>query len=347
MNHLETRLTGALTDAARRNLSDLTAPPPFRPQAVSGPARDRWLLPVVAAAALVSLAVAVMLGVDRLRPARSTPPAAPSAVQLSFHTAGDVALTPNQLQATARTVLGRLSAAGISGVSVHAQGSDRLTISGPLTASQRRQLPELLAAGALQFRALITEPVTVRPPAPDRSRTTGDPLRQLGFPAPTDPPALAALTSAQRQALSTVLSSTDCQRVPADTADAPMIACAADGRSSYLLGPAIVPVGQVKAAVAVPPGTVTGQQAWTVDVELEPAAQQSWLDFTSKHNEAVDPGAVGNQVADVLDGKVIVASTVQATIASTTEISGGFTEDSARALATTLAGRALPVSFVG
>jgi preprotein translocase subunit SecD len=108
----------------------------------------------------------------------------------------------------------------------------------------------------------------------------------------------------------------------------------------------IVAGTEVKTAAARAPGSTQGQLTWSVSLDLKPKGQAAWASYTSKHNVVVSPDDIGNLVADTLDTKVIVASTIQNTISSTTEITGSFTETEATNLANSLKYGALPLNFV-
>ncbi|MGI8665732.1 MAG: protein translocase subunit SecD [Jatrophihabitans sp.] len=188
--------------------------------------------------------------------------------------------------------------------------------------------------------------------APSSSSTVdpSEPIDQwkvVGFTPPNTPAAVAALPQAQLQALNSAIQSWPCNNItkPKDDPAKPLITCDQQNATRYLLGPVIVPGTQVKSAAAVPPGAVQGQFQWTVTVDLKPKGQSDWATYTSKHNVTVDPNDIGNQVADTLDSKVIVASTIQGTINGTTEITGNFTGDQATNLANSLKYGALPLNF--
>lgn len=175
-----------------------------------------------------------------------------------------------------------------------------------------------------------------------------DQWKQLGFTPPGTPQALAALPADRQAKLKAAIDAWPCNEVtkPLDVPSKPMITCDQANQTKYLLGPVIVPGTEVKTATAQAPGTSPGQFSWTVSLELKPKGQAAWADYTSKHNVTVSPNDIGNQVADTLDTKVIVASTIQSTIAGTTEISGNFDEASATNLANSLKYGALPLSFI-
>ncbi len=194
-------------------------------------------------------------------------------------------------------------------------------------------------------------------PSPSASGSSGaavdpsapvDQWKQLGFTPPTTPQALAAMPADRQAKLKAAIDAWPCNDTtkPLDVPTKPVITCDQANQTKYLLGPVIVPGTEVETATAVAPGTVPGQFSWTVSLDLKPKGQAAWADYTAKHNVTVSPNDIGNQVADTLDTKVIVASTIQSTIAGTTEISGNFTEESATNLANSLKYGALPLNFV-
>ena len=174
-----------------------------------------------------------------------------------------------------------------------------------------------------------------------------DQWKVLGFTPPSTPEAVAALPAAQQTALTNAIQAWPCNNItkPLDVPTKPIITCDQANTTKYLLGPVIVTGTEVKTAAARAPGSVQGQLTWTVALDLKPKGQSAWASYTAKHNVTVNPNDIGNQVADTLDSKVIVNSTIQGTISSTTEISGNFTEDSATNLANSLKYGALPLTF--
>ena len=175
-----------------------------------------------------------------------------------------------------------------------------------------------------------------------------DQWKRLGFTPPTTPEAVAALPADKASALNKAIQDWPCNDTtkPLDVPSKPVITCDQENSTKYLLGPVIVAGTEVKTADARAPGSVQGQLTWTVSLDLKPKGQAAWAAYTAKHNVKVNPNDIGNQVADTLDTKVIVASTIQDTIGGTTEISGGFDEKSATNLANSLKYGALPLNFV-
>ncbi|HEX2902312.1 MAG TPA: protein translocase subunit SecD [Jatrophihabitans sp.] len=178
-----------------------------------------------------------------------------------------------------------------------------------------------------------------------------DQWKLVGFTPPTTPAAITALQTTNKtefQTLSAAISLWPCDNVhkPLDDPAKPIITCSQDNTTRYLLGPVIVAGTEVKSAAAIAPGATQGQLQWTVNVDLKPSGQSKWASYTSKHNEQVAAGDIANVVADTLDSKVIVASTIQSTINGTTQITGNFTEQTATNLANSLKYGALPLNFI-
>ncbi|MFL6160700.1 MAG: protein translocase subunit SecD, partial [Jatrophihabitantaceae bacterium] len=188
-------------------------------------------------------------------------------------------------------------------------------------------------------------------PSGSTAPNNGAPIDQwkiIGFTPPSTPEAVGAMSAAQKQQLYAAIQSWPCNSTvkPLDVPEKPIITCDEQNTTRYLLGPVIVKGTEVKTAAAIAPGAVQGQFEWTVNVDLKPSGQTKWANYTAKHNEAAKPGDIANVVADTLDSKVIVASTIQSTINGTTQITGNFTQQSATNLANSLKYGALPLNFI-
>ncbi|MDX6200312.1 MAG: preprotein translocase subunit SecD [Actinomycetota bacterium] len=125
-------------------------------------------------------------------------------------------------------------------------------------------------------------------------------------------------------------------RCPTATRAAPVgelaSACSTDHSELYRLGPAQVGGEDVKGATAE-----RDQQLgeWQVIMHFTDAGQRRFTDLTSQ--------LVGKQMAIVLDGEVIAAPRIMEQIDGDAQITGSFTEESAKALASTLEYGALPI----
>jgi preprotein translocase subunit SecD len=109
----------------------------------------------------------------------------------------------------------------------------------------------------------------------------------------------------------------------------------------YRLAPAVIAGGDIAESNAIL-GGATGSE-WTVSFQLTSEASDRFAEATTT---AVSLPPPQNQIAIVVDRVVISSPTVQGAITGGTgEITGGFTEEDARDLATVLNAGALPVEL--
>jgi preprotein translocase subunit SecD len=343
----ETRLIAALTDTARRNLPDATLPPPFRPDSSLGRSPERissWTVPILVAAVVVALTVGA-LALTRRGQQHSAPPAGtgPSTfVTLRSRTAG---LSAAELAKARQIISARAAALGAVNADVRIAGPDEITASLPGVSAG--DVGDLGAVDALSARPLIVPPVPLAtrspgPAAPSHAPRTVDQWRSLGFVPPKDAAAYNALSASRRSAVQAVVNAWDCTDLPLDRAGAPIVSCDRDRTSKYLLGTAIISGSDVRSATTQAP---IGSVGWQVFVSLTAGGQQRWTGYTVQHNVSVQPIAIANQVATVLDGVVVIASTIQETIVGDTSIASGLDQRSATALAANLTAGSLPAPF--
>jgi preprotein translocase subunit SecD len=120
----------------------------------------------------------------------------------------------------------------------------------------------------------------------------------------------------------------------------PLVTCDADG-NKFLLSPALIEGTQIDSASAGAPGSTQGQVQWTVNIQLD----NKGADTQRKLSQAM-AGDQSKLFAIVLDGQVISTPYFESVIANgTSQISGNFTESSAKSLATSLKYGALPITF--
>lgn len=167
-------------------------------------------------------------------------------------------------------------------------------------------------------------------PSPTSSSSSSDPAAPSGSGEPVQLRVVVA-TSAAAPPDSVVqqqFDDLDCEAEPAPVTPAqPAAACDEEG-VKYSLEPAAV-VGGVASAVA---GVPSGQVAWAVTLDLEPAAARALDDLSA------ELAGTGRQLAVVLDGVVLTAPTVESRITGgQLQITGSFTEEQATALADRLA----------
>jgi preprotein translocase subunit SecD len=119
----------------------------------------------------------------------------------------------------------------------------------------------------------------------------------------------------------------------------PLVTC--QGSQKFLLSPAQIEGTQITSASAAAPGSTQGQVQWTVNIQLDNAGAD-----TERKLSSAMVGDKNKLFAIVLDGKVISTPYYEGVIPNgTSQISGTFTEASAKSLATSLKYGALPITF--
>lgn len=119
------------------------------------------------------------------------------------------------------------------------------------------------------------------------------------------------------------------------------------GTTKYRLGPVVISGDQVTKATATLTGSSQTQvvSEWVVNFELDKAGSQAFGDLTTKL-AALPQSDPQKRIAIVVDRQVISAPAVQSPITGGSgQISGGFTEQEAKDLATVLNAGALPVDL--
>lgn len=120
-----------------------------------------------------------------------------------------------------------------------------------------------------------------------------------------------------------------------DDPNLPLVTCSQDGEEVYLLDKAIINGEQIKDAQS---GLDQQQGQYVVDLQFKGDATKIWADFTAAN--------VGTQTAFVLDSKVVSAPAIREPIpGGNTQITGNFTQASAKELANVLKYGSLPLSF--
>ncbi len=108
--------------------------------------------------------------------------------------------------------------------------------------------------------------------------------------------------------------------------------------SKYILGPVLVDGADVAEAIAVQTKPLTGPPGWEVEFRLTVEGANKFAAATSKAVSAQSPR---DQIAIIVDGRVVSAPIVQSPIRNGRGvISGNFNEQQARTLAAQLSGSA-------
>lgn len=209
-------------------------------------------------------------------------------------------------------------------------------------------------AAQLSFRPVVLAPVSWAKPVGAAAKTA-HPLTGLRFPVPVDDTTYDKLPPAQQQDLRARLARFDCASGQPDGVaqrEQPYLACDSKDPSKativYLLGKVIVADTDIAGAQANPPGT-SGGSDWAVALTLNEGGSKAWAAYTGAHNTGgqaangsiTSCGPSGTPCADyvaiTVDEAVLsVPVLMDAINGGTTQISGGFTRESAIRLAAEL-----------
>jgi preprotein translocase subunit SecD len=208
--------------------------------------------------------------------------------------------------------------------------------------------PPLLAPGApgapapppAQPRPYPLEPPPAPSPTPGQPPVPGAPEQQADLAQRiADEKQLRQSTDQSIQLLALQFQATRCNDEDVlagnDDPDLPLITCSVDHQTVYLLDKSIMSGEEIKTA-----GSGLDQQRgdYVVDVEFKSGGSKIWADFTAAN--------VGTQTAFTLDSQVVSAPEIQEAIpGGRTQITGQFTDSSARELANVLKYGSLPLSF--
>ncbi len=202
------------------------------------------------------------------------------------------------------------------------------------TTSSKSALPQSLLAAT-------TPPTATATPAPSASTSA-----PTGAAAPKDATDLAWITPD----LEAQFTSLDCTKPGAldnlvDDPAKPLVTCDDTGAEKFILGPVVVGGDQIGDASAGYQTSQTGQPTSVVEIALtlKGAGKDAYARYSTK---MVSLPAPQNRLAATLDSQVIVAPAFQSAILDgRASITGGFSIESARALANQLKFGALPMSF--
>ncbi|MEV1201805.1 protein translocase subunit SecD [Microbispora rosea] len=202
------------------------------------------------------------------------------------------------------------------------------------SASERAGNHRKAGAGAARANRAKASPSAAAPsPTPTAApEDTGDPL------AGQD-------TSGIDQALLTEFRKIDCTaknrgQGAIDDPNKQIVACSDDGSARYILDKAAVQGTEISGAQS---GTDPTTGEWIVQVDFKSKGATQFADITRRITSLPAPR---NQLANVLDGVVIVAPTIEEAIpGGSARISGSFTQTTATELADQLKYGALPLKF--
>ncbi|MCW1249893.1 protein translocase subunit SecD [Acaricomes phytoseiuli] len=253
-------------------------------------------------------------------------------------------ITDEQREQAVSIIRQRVDGSGVAEAQITTQGSNNLVVALPGTPTQeQRQL--ILASAAMSFRPVIQ--IGNPTPTPPDQLPPDDQL-----PQPSGPPQNASDPNWVTPQLAKDFLSYDCSQEPAQGQDPsqPMITCDAEGTMKFILGPVEVTGQQISESSY---GLVQGAQGatmnqWGVNLTFNAEGTATFREVTTRLNGiyTLNPNDPRAQFAIVLDGKVISAPRSQAVITDgRSQITGNFTETTAKALSEQLKFGALPISF--
>ncbi|MDQ6752605.1 MAG: protein translocase subunit SecD [Actinomycetota bacterium] len=260
---------------------------------------------------------------------------------------GGTGISAEQLNQAVAIIRQRVDGTGVSEAQISTQSGRNVVVSLPGTPSKETR--DLIKASAnMAFRPVIQAGAGAATP-------TAQLLPDAKLPKPTAAPKNASDNNWIDAALYKTFETTSCVApitTPPTNADPakPMVACEPGTGTKYILGPVEVPGKDISDASyglqQGAQGTTTNQ--WAVNLKFTGAGATTFKDVTTRLNGYynANPNDPKSQFAIVLDGEVISAPRSQAVITDgNSQITGNFTEASAKSLSDKLKFGALPISF--
>lgn len=257
-------------------------------------------------------------------------------------------ISEQELNQAVAIIRQRIDAAGVSESEINTQGSSNIVVSIPgipdeetkkrIESSARLDFRPVLVAGAPTNEVIGADGKATPAPSPDPN------LPSTPSTSPTDGSDLAWVTpmlKAQFDAFS--CSSDEATETNVAPEDEPLITCDDQGTVKYILGPVEVEGKNITDATSGLTQSSAGvtTNTWAVSITFNSKGAEAFDDISSRLISLPEPR---NQFAAVLDGKVITAPRVLG-ITGQPQITGDFTQESAKSLADQLKFGALPISF--
>ena len=264
------------------------------------------------------------------------------------------AVTQEQLDQAVSIIRQRVDASGVAEAEISTQSGQNVIVSIPGVPDDET-MQRLEASAKLDFRPVLVADVSAtsavgedgEPSAsPSPSAPAEEPAAEPSV-KPTDASDLNWITPAlQEEFTNFTCDSIDEAAMAVAPDDKPLITCDDTLQFKYILGPVEVSgerIADAQAAlVANSQGVSTGQ--WGVNIVFDGEGTQEFGDVTKRLFQLQGSQ---NQFAVVLDGKVITAPTTNAVITDgKPQITGSFTQETAKTLADQLKFGALPIGFV-
>ena len=263
-------------------------------------------------------------------------------------------VTAQQLDQAVTIIRQRIDSAGVSESEVNKQGAQNIVVSIP-GRPDNETLERIEASAKLTFRpVLYTEAVSSAAvggagddatASPSPSAYTPNPeLESTPTASPTNGSDLAWITPQ----LADLYQNYSCEAendLATARDDQPLVTCSTDGTAKYILGPVEVQGSDISDATNGLAADSQGNSTntWAVNLEFNGQGTDRFSEVTSR---LVSQPAPQNQFAITLDDQVITAPSANAAITDgRAQITGTFTQDTAKTLADQLKFGALPIAF--
>jgi preprotein translocase subunit SecD len=260
---------------------------------------------------------------------------------------GGTSINDEQLNQAVAIIRQRVDGSGVSEAEISTQSGRNVVVSLPGTPSSETR--DLIKASAdMSFRPVIQSGAGAATP-------TEQLLPDDQLPVPSAAPANGSDNNWIDAELYKTFETTSCvdplteAKPDADPAK-PLVTCEPSTGTKYILGPVEVPGSDISdASYGLQQGSqgVTTNQ-WAVNLKFNADGATKFREVTTRLNGylAANPSDPKAQFAIVLDGSVISAPVSQAIITDgNSQITGNFTETTAKSLADKLKFGALPISF--
>lgn len=339
-----------------------------------------WLL-VIIVALIAANGASVLFNNGQWTPKLALDLAGGTQIILSPQVASGEEVTQEQLDQAVAIIRQRVDAGGVSEAEINTQGGQNIVVSIP-GEPDPATIERIKSSAKLEFRAVLTadfasnsvvteeggtdptatdDPAaaptadsTADPSASPSAEPTADPSAEpTPSASPTDASDLAWITpELQEQFDSFDCASLDVVGANIAPVDEPLVTCEQDSTIKYILGPVEVAGERIADArsglIASSTGVTTNE--WGVFIEFDAEGTEEFRTVTERLVQFFVPppgeSDVRNQFAIVLDGRVISAPRTLAAITDgRPQISGNFTEESAKTLADQLKFGALPIGF--
>jgi preprotein translocase subunit SecD len=252
--------------------------------------------------------------------------------------------TADQLNQSVSIIRQRVAAGGNPDAQISTSAPSNIVVSLPGTPSQAT-IDSVRSSARMDFRpVLLTGAAPTSSTGKQGAYTPPASLADTPSAKPSNGSDLAQITPKQQDLYDNYRCGQDEKNRTAPQ-DQTMVTCDVTGTSKYLLGPVEVQGTHISNATSglatTSQGATTGQ--WVVDLVFD---GKGTTEFAGISQRLIGLTGAQNQFAIILDGKVIEAPTINSAITNgKAEISGTFTQDTAKALADQLKFGALPVDF--